>query len=482
MHTTKQSPLAAILAALSFLAILTDPAPGQWLEYRFEFSGADSGDLFGHAVAVHGDFAIVGAPGDDEMGQNAGAAYVFVSDGPNGIWEEVTKLTAEDPGAGDVFGWAVAISGDYAVVGAKWDDWNGPGSGSAYVFFRNSRDVWSQQAKLTPSDPSGTDHFGFSVAMDGRLIAVGAVNADQPNGTVGAMHVFRRSGSRWSEEAKLTATDSDARFFGWAVAAEADRVLVGAPWGPSTGQGWAARGAAYVFEREEGHDWVERAKLIASDGHYFAWFGLAVSMSGERLVAGAPAALDQVRVGAAYIYEWDTPGGGWVETKLVPSDGADGDSFGNAVALDGERLVVASANDDDAGTSSGSVYLFDIEEGVRFQTKLTAADAAPGDQFGWSVSASGESVLVGAWMNDALGQDSGAAYLYAPGVLGDMNCDESVNGADIDPFFMAVGDPPSYLAAYPNCNINHADVNGDGIVNGADIVMFLECVGNGGCP
>ncbi len=163
---------------------------------------AATGDRFGRAVAVSGDTAVIGAYWDDDGGTESGSAYVFTRTG--GVWSQQAKLTASDPGAFDWFGVSVAVSGDTAVIGARWDDDGGTDSGSAYVFAR-SGEVWSQQAKLIPSDLAANDFFGISVAVSGDTAVIGAHGNDDGGSESGSAYVFTRSGVAWSQQAKLTA-------------------------------------------------------------------------------------------------------------------------------------------------------------------------------------------------------------------------------------------------------------------------------------
>ena len=167
-------------------------------------SDAASADQFGTSTALDGETAVVGAPWDDNAGgTNAGAAYVFVCVG--GVWTEQTKLTADDPTGGDLFGRSVALDGDTVLVGAPDHDHSGKnGAGSAYVFVR-SGEAWTQQAMLTASDAASGDYFGVSVALDGDTAVVGARRNDGAGTNAGAAYVFVRTGEVWTEQAKLTA-------------------------------------------------------------------------------------------------------------------------------------------------------------------------------------------------------------------------------------------------------------------------------------
>ena len=205
--------------------VVIDPT---WSEQqKLTASDAAPNDDFGTSVALSGDTAVVGAPFDDDAGSASGSAYVFVRSGTR--WSQQQKLTASDAAPNDDFGLAVAVSGDTAVVGAIGDDDAGRVSGAAYVFVRSGT-RWSQQQKLTASDAASNDLFGISVAVSGDTAVVGARGDDDAGGVnSGAAYVFVRSGTRWSEQQKLTASDAAAGIrFGNSVAVSGDTAVVGA--------------------------------------------------------------------------------------------------------------------------------------------------------------------------------------------------------------------------------------------------------------
>ena len=193
-----------------------------------------------------GDTAVVGAEGDDDNGAYSGSAYVFVRSGS--VWTEEAKLTASDGAAVDYFGVSVSVSGDTAVVGA----WSGDGivadSGSAYVFVRSGT-TWSEQAELTASDGAADDWFGFAVSVSGDTAVVGADYDDDNGMNSGSAYVFVRSGTTWTEQAKLTASDGAATdVFGRSVSVSGDAAVLGARLDDDNG---TDSGSAYVFDLAE---------------------------------------------------------------------------------------------------------------------------------------------------------------------------------------------------------------------------------------
>src|SRR5439155_12747270 len=187
-------------------------------------------DLFGHSVAIDGDTVVVGAHyGNTPAGRDAGAAYVFLRLGHT--WIRQAKLLAPDGAQGDSFGSSVAIEGDTAVVAAAFGTTpTGERAGSAYAFVR-SGGKWTEQAKLSPSDGVLGDQFGWAVAFSGETALVGAPFADLPSAQgAGAAYAFDRSGTAWSQAAKLIAPDaSGGDQFGVAVGLLADAAVIGAP-------------------------------------------------------------------------------------------------------------------------------------------------------------------------------------------------------------------------------------------------------------
>jgi len=384
-----------------------DPTLAQ--EAKLTASDAAAGDAFGFNVAIDGETAVVGAPNDDTAGTDAGSAYVFVRSGTS--WSQQAELTASDAATDDSFGNFVAISGETLVVTAGGDDDAGTDSGSAYVFVRSGTS-WSQQAKLTASDAAAGDQFGFFAGISGESVVVGAAFDDTAAGTnAGSIYVFVRSGTSWSQQQKLTASDAAAGdAFGWAGTIGGETVVVGAP-GDNTGAG-----SAYVFVRS-GTSWSQQAKLTASDAAALDNFGRdAIGISDDTVVVGSP--FDDTgagtNTGSAYVFV--RSGTSWTQqAKLTASDAAANDLFGLSVGISGDTVVASALNDDDGGTNSGSAYVF-TRSGTSWsqQQKLTASDAAAGDSFGFSISISGSTVVVGAVNDDDGGTSSGSAYVFAP--------------------------------------------------------------------
>lgn len=324
---------------------------GVWSEEtKLNPAGLESGDRFGSSIAMQGDTVVIGAVGDDDQGEGAGAVYVFQR--IENRWIETAKLTASDGKAGDWFGYPVAIDGDTIVLGARLVD---GGSGAAYVFRRRDNG-WFQEARLDAWLFS--QEFGRGVAVSGDTIAVGGPFDTSQGTSSGAVFMFQKVDGVWSPDVKLTANDQSSFFyFGHSVAIEDDVLVVGA-FSANTTRVHSA-GAVYVFKRD-GSGWHEVAKLFASDGTSNDVFGFGIAIDGDTILVGADnndAVADSS--GAAYIFR--DIGGRWLEeAKITASDGAEDDRFGSAVALRGNIAAISSAHADALADNSGAAYLFDL--------------------------------------------------------------------------------------------------------------------------
>jgi len=365
-------------------------------------------DQFGISVAIAGDTMVVGAYQDDDNGGAGGSAFVFTRTGTT--WTEQAKLTASDGAAVDEFGFSVAIAGDTIVVGARLDDDNGTSSGSAYVYTRTGT-TWTEQAKLTASDGAANDRFGESVAIAGDTIVVGSPLDDNDNGTnSGSAYLFTLTGTTWMEQAKLTASDGAAEDrFGPSVAIEGDTIVVASREDDDNGQDG---GSAYVYTRT-GTIWTEQAKLTASDGATGDEFGNRLAIAGDTIVVGSPLDDNDNGMDSGSAFVFTRTGTTWTQqAKLTASDGAADDRFGFSVAIAGDTIVVGG-NPSVSG-ESGSAYIF-TRTGVTWtqQAQLTASDATLDNEFGISVAIDVDTIVVGAYIADNdNGADSGSAYVY----------------------------------------------------------------------
>lgn len=376
---------------------------------RLTASDGTSGDLFGSSVSLSGDTALIGANQDDTTaGSDAGSTYVFIRSGSS--WSQQAKLTASDAAASDYFGCSVSLSGDTALIGACWDDYKG----SAYVFTRSGTS-WSHQAKLTSSDLQPSDNFGSSVSLSGDTALIGTPFGDTTVSTdAGSAYVFIRTGTIWTKQAKLFASDgAGSEQFGGLVSLSGDTALIGVS-NDSTAAGTKA-GSAYVFTRT-GTTWTKQATLIASDGAMNDNFGCSVSIYGDTALIGAYHDGTAAGAAAGSAYVITRSGSSWTQqAKLTALDGAVSDKFGYSVSISGDTALIGVIQDDNAaGVATGCAYVFSRSGAVwSSQAKLTASDGASNDNFGCSVSISEDTALVGSDQDDTpAGSDAGSAYVF----------------------------------------------------------------------
>ena len=317
-------------------------------------------DRFGTSVAISGNTILVSSYFKTYDGmEGAGAVYVYTGSGAT--WTLQATLNAGTMGAHEQFGWAVALSGDTALVGDLRQTVAGKsGAGSAYVFTRAGA-VWTQQQMLTASDAAADDRFGFSVALDGDNALVGADKKTVgANAYAGSVYVFTRSGAAWSERTQLAPSDGAAnRHFGDTVALSGDTALVGRYYGREQSLGGVPEaGAAYVFTGS-GASWTQQAELVSDDNTPWDLFGTAIAIEGDRAVVGAPFKITNGPSGAGAAYVFDRSGAAWSQVaRVLASDQNSYDVFGASVALSGARLLVGAPGKAVAAKSgAGAAYV-----------------------------------------------------------------------------------------------------------------------------
>ena len=372
-----------------------DPVKDQW---------------FGWSVAVNEKHAIVGSPKVDDRGANAGAVYPYVRRGNTWKPAEPVKIFPVRSGERDEFGSSVALRGSTAMIGAPGNE---KATGAVFVFTYNpDAGKWQQQAKLTVQDKAAGDQFGWSVAIDGNTAIIGARFDDDDGKSSGSAYIFVWNGEAWMQQSKLTANDGAASDnFGQFVSVSEDFAIVGAP--KHAHAGLKQSGAAYIFGRN-GEAWMQQAKLTANDAGAKNQFGGSVSISGDVAIVGAPLN-DGVAnaTGAAYIFNRN--GDTWLQhTKITAKDADEQDQFGNAVSIFHNIALVGAKFDDELGNDAGAAYSFLREGDAWVQKKkvtIEAKDAQPDIRvhLGISVSIRREYAIAGGEVADG---DIGAAYIY----------------------------------------------------------------------
>lgn len=410
---------------------------------------------FGYSVAISGDYAVVGAIYDYHVTasldtlKEAGAAYIFKNNA--GTWSEVQKIVASNRSAASQFGCSVAISGDYVIVGAFGDDLDATEAnfldlaGSAYIF-KNTAGIWSQVQKIVASDRAEVDFFGTSVAISGDYAIVGA-NLEDENAVggdflnnAGSAYIFKNNAGVWSQVQKIVASDrGSGDGFGTSVSLSGDQLIVGAYTDGKDATGFgdvALAGSAYIFKNNAG-TWSQVQKIVASDRSSFDYFGFSVAISGDYAVIGARYDAQDVKggnpistAGSAYIFK--NNGGSWSQVqKIVASDRETSNQFGQCVAISGDYILVGafleSEDEYDANTMNyaGSVYVFKNNSGIWSELqKIVAKDRAANDRFGFSMAISEDYAIIGANLGDknATGGDSirnsGSAYFFKKNAFG----------------------------------------------------------------
>jgi hypothetical protein len=472
----------------------------------------DISDYFGSSVAVSGNTVVVGAIGEssnatgvngdqtDNSARYAGAVYVFVRSGSS--WSQQAYLKASNTDESDYFGGSVAVSGNIVVVGAIGESSNAVGvngdgsdnsvqnSGAAYVFVRNGSS-WSQQAYLKASNTDRFDQFGNSVAVSANTVVVG-VAGDSSAHSYGAAYVFVRSGSSWSQQAYLTASNSDyGDQFGHSVAISGDTMVMGAVGEDSNATGVNGNGsdnsasnsgAAYVFVRN-GSSWSQQAYLKASNTDANDQFGNSVAISGDTVVVGANAESSNAtgingneannsvsNSGAAYVFV--RSGSSWSQQAYLKASSTDAfDQFGNSVAISGDTVLVGAPGEssnatgingnasDNSVADSGAAYVF-VRNGSSWsqQAYLKASSIDIFDGFGVSVAISGDTVVVG-----VNGEDSNAT-----GVNGNASDNSASNSG------------AAYIFAFPSSTLGNISTRG--LVGTGDNVLIGGTIVSGDRP
>jgi hypothetical protein len=369
-------------------------------------SDGSSEDFFTSlGLSISGDTAVIGAWGDDDLGEDSGSAYVFTRTGTT--WTQQAKLLASDGQPGDAFGWCVKIKGDTILIGAAGDDML---KGSVYIFTRTGT-TWTEDAKLVTSDGAPDDQFGYCIDISEDTAIIGA-NCDDDNGfDSGSAYVFTCSDSTWTQQAKILPADGAPQdSFGGEVAISGDTILIGSCFDDDNG---FDSGSAYVFHRTD-TTWTQQAKLLATDGapsDYFSAY--AVSLSQDTALIGSQCDDDNgTDSGSAYLFT--RTGTTWTQhSKLHASDAAAQDYFGGSVALVNTTILISAGGNDDHGADSGSAYVFTQTNTTWTQeAKILATDGQPGDVFGWNVALDNNTALIGAYYDDDNGIDSGSAYIF----------------------------------------------------------------------
>ena len=434
------------ITAETYTVVVTRIAASFGQQAYIKASNAGTNDLFARVVALDGDTLVVGAKGErseiasdetDNNSYNTGAVYVFIRDN-DGTWTQQAYLKASNLGYADEFGISVALSGNTLAVGATEEDSDGSSevdnsmenAGAVYIFTRDpNTGIWTQQAYIKPNNPDSSDRFGEELALSGDTLAVGvrressngSSETDNSAGSSGAVFIFTRSNTSWTQQAFIKGSNTEAGDeFGSSVALEAGTLVVGAPGEDSDGSSetdnsWSGTGAVYVFTGS-GSSWTQQAYLKAMSiniYHKSGGFGQEVDLSGDSLAVGAPS----TSLGAAYVYT--RSGSVWSPQYRFMESVNFTIRLGSSVALSTDSLAV--------GANNGNVYLYTRSGASWNQPRriINASNAEVSDLFGAtgsSISLSGDTLAIGASGEDSDGSsesdnsasNAGAAYVFLP--------------------------------------------------------------------
>lgn len=393
-------------------------------DYKIVADDGAAFDYFGRSIAIASGFVVVGADLDGDNGSSSGAAYIYnLSTG-----DQVAKLLPNDGAANDWFGLSVAVSNNIVVVGAYGDDDNGGGSGSVYLF-----NVFgaNQLMKLLPNDGAPGDSFGISVAIDGDTIAVGAYGDDVNGANSGSVYIF--SASTGAQIVKIVPADgaTDDRF-GWCVALDSGLVAIGARQADDNG---FHSGSAYVYNATTG---ALAHKLLPNDGASGDFFGQSIAFDNRVVAVGAYRDDDDgPESGSVYLFSAST---GLQTDKILPINRFDeiwtDRLFGKSVSIDLGVLAVGASGEHTNGVLSGAAYLFDISTGTQ-RDKLLPSDGAPNGFFGSSIAISGQIIGVGSELSVGIAPTTGSAYVFDTHCPADINGDGVLNFFDVSHFLAA---------------------------------------------
>ncbi|GAA0714560.1 hypothetical protein GCM10009430_07930 [Aquimarina litoralis] len=425
-----------------------------------------------------------------------------------------TKLTASDRAAVDNFGWSIDVDNNYAVIGAPFKNEFGSGGavredvGAVYIFETDNTGNWNEVNKISASDAQIDDRFGWTVAVDGIYIVVGAPYEDEDvNGmntlnNAGAIYIYERDDTTgiWSEVQKIVASDRQENDnFGYAVAIDDDFIAVGSFLEDEDGIGNNTiqdAGSVYMIKKGANGIWGESQKIVASDRDFFNWFGEKVSISNDYLVVAAKEESEDAQgnnylgeAGAAYIFHKDGSDN-WSQTqKITASDRSVFANFGTDVSIDGNFIAVGAIleGEDALGqntlTEAGAAYIFEkTNSGIWIQVdKLVPSDRNTGDEFGISVSIHGDHVIVGANREDEdenggnTLNSSGSAYIYERDSFGSWNQIQKVVASDrsnVDNFGFDVSLSEEY--AFIGANWENEDENDTNSLSNSGSVYLVN--------
>lgn len=435
---------------------------------------ADFAHRFGASVSVDDGVLLIGAPGAADWGPQSGAAYVYRK--VNGGWQLHQKLTANDGVPFDRFGASVAVSGDYALIGAPGRDDSGDNAGTVYIFRRLASGVWSQVDRLDAPESVEPEGFGNVLDLDGPQAVISMSNAAlayyRVQDTWHLTGVFVPDG--WPQAAEFASS----------LDVHGNLLIIGAP-GQEQGA-LSDAGAAYIYEFT-GSEWAFRVKLGAFFKDAFDWFGASVAIDEDIAVIGTPrddapgSSETREDSGAIYVYVRSSPTTWQATYKYRAPDAARRDNFGAALALTPDALIVGAPRRDTSNPSNrhddaGAAYVYHRgpSHSAIAQATIKPTHPRPRANMGQVIAADAGIALIGAPYDDALcsGQflcESGAVTVL-PGVA---NCNNN-NNVDVCDIQLGLAPDADGDFIIDGCVPCVADATGDGVVNVDDLNRVIS--------
>jgi hypothetical protein len=419
---------------------------------------------FGVATALHGETLLVGAPLAVVDGIDSGAVFIFQNQ--SGRWALTGTLVPTDADSGQQFGSSLALdaAAGRLVAGSASDDDVAEDRGSAYVFVADGAGGWTEQAKLVPEDAKANSGFGWSADIDGNTIIIGSPFEDGEIWSLaGNAYVFTVDGTgRWTQQAKLFPdAASNGSILGAAVAVDGDRALVGAPY---LGMEFIV-GAAHAFTRR-GTSWQHVQHIVSPISLARDRFGTSLDLDGDVAIIGAPRDAPPT-YGTLSVFQFSGLTGQWESVYYAAApDMTVLDRFGQSMRLQDDHVLVGAP----VHAGVGAISRYDrVGPSVSFACKLMLPRGAEGDFFGAAISVDGDRFAAAAPMDDEFGQDSGSVLVanFGSSDPADLSGDGVVNGVDLALLLGAWGACPRQPAACP------ADLDGSGGVNGFDLAILL---------
>jgi hypothetical protein len=357
-------------------------------------SNGATGDGFGASCSIAGEWCLASAAGSNFLALGAGAVYSLRL--TNGAWTETQILLASTGQNGDLFGWSLAMSGNFAVVGALGSaGFTSVRCGAAYVFERVGT-TWIERQKLVPSIPFNDGQFGNAVAISGDRIVVGSWFSSLAGANSGAAYIYERSGSTWNQVAVLQPPGlSSGDAFGTAVALEGDVCVV------SSFFDFGFQGSVAVYKRNVLGVWQYQQTLVGSNVPAPGYFGGNLALSGTTIMAasGNQAVGSVLEAGAVHVFE--SVAGIWSETQVFSSNDIESYDGFSVRSLRGDVAICSSVGDNDGGHHSGASFVFRRLNGSWIQSaKVLANDPQFEHNFGSWADISGETLVVGAVGDD----------------------------------------------------------------------------------